>query len=353
MNYYMYRSSLTEYNITKFPWPGYISDDQLDTVVLKFEQYLNKSCLIITNNVILNNSIHDGLLKDIIPVNITEDLINSLIKVTPTIECIIIDFSHDIYYFDFELERFNNYNLIRPFFILTCNFSYFKKYYNDTKIIFFSFYLLYSNLSIDKFLIIPKKYKFSCLNSRPDTHRRLFYLALSKQQYFSEIMFSFAKDCPRSYDVNLSKFEHLEFNKLPYPVIIDDNKYLDLTTNHPAYTETYINIVTESYSYYTLVSEKTYKPILAGQLFLIVGAVGSIQFLRDIGIDTFDDIIDHSYDQVEDLRERIELIIKQITYLNNLNLEKIYQLIKPRLIQNSNFLKSDEFINQFLPLNIQ
>ena len=286
-----------------------------------------------------------------------EQLINEWIQ-NNTIDYIILELSHDCEKNTEHISHnFLTYiqQLNQSFFILISDFKHFNSF-NNTTIKFFPFWAIWSSRQLlfrTEFSNKPKKYKLSCLNGTPSLHKQIMYLQLSKLDFFNDILFSFGgryKIAP-TLTKCLNSDEQIKFDKLPYPVIINnDVTETDITTNHPAYLETYINIITETHYLANTLTEKTYKPILAGQLFLIVGAVGSIQHLRDIGIDTFDDIIDHSYDQVEDLRERIELIIKQITYLNNLNLEKIYQLIKPRLIQNSNFLKSDEFINQFLPL---
>jgi len=51
-------------------------------------------------------------------------------------------------------------------------------------------------------------------------------------------------------------------------------------------------------------TEKTFKPIKHGQMFFVVGAVGSLQALRDMGYRVFDDILDNSYDLVVNNTQR-------------------------------------------------
>ena len=46
--------------------------------------------------------------------------------------------------------------------------------------------------------------------------------------------------------------------------------------------------------------------------------------LRQIGFDVFDDVIDHSYDNILDDRERIKAVISEIDRLNSLDLFEIY-----------------------------
>jgi hypothetical protein len=96
-----------------------------------------------------------------------------------------------------------------------------------------------------------------------------------------------------------------------------------------------------------MLSEKTFKPIVAGQLFILVAAAGAVQFLRDIGIDTFDDIIDHSYDTLVDNRLRLLAVIAQVDRLMTLDIESIYNQLKPRLQRNSEYIRSEEFRQQF------
>jgi len=67
------------------------------------------------------------------------------------------------------------------------------------------------------------------------------------------------------------------------------------------YTNSYCNIVLETHfdadgSGGAFLTEKTFKPIKFGQPFVIVGAPGSLQALRDLGYRTFDHAIDNSYD---------------------------------------------------------
>lgn len=199
----------------------------------------------------------------------------------------------------------------------------------------------------------PKKYKISCLNGTPWEHRKLVYLELSNREYFNQTVFTFAQRS--DYVANntlLSESELDKFASLPQSktfLASDATAGIDLSINHPAYLETYVNLVTETTvsSSTPMLSEKTFKPIVAGQLFVLVASPGAVQFLRDIGIDTFDDIIDHSYDSITDTRQRILLALDQIDYLVSLDLEMLYNQIKPRLQRNSEYFLSQEFRDQF------
>ena len=199
----------------------------------------------------------------------------------------------------------------------------------------------------------PKKYKISCLNGTPWEHRKLVYLELTNKEYFDQTVFTFAQRS--DYVANntlLLESELDKFASLPQSKTFldcDATAGIDLSINHPAYLETYVNLVTETTvsADTPMLSEKTFKPIVAGQLFVLIASPGAVQFLRDIGIDTFDDIIDHSYDNITDTRQRIISAIDQIDQLVRLDLEMLYNQIKPRLQRNSEYFLSQEFRDQF------
>lgn len=200
-----------------------------------------------------------------------------------------------------------------------------------------------------------KKYTISCLNGTQWNHRKLVYLLLSQRSYFEDLVFTFGH---RTVYGNLNidpelTIDELElFKRLPSDVAFVDAdavQGIDVTINHPAYFESYVNLVTETTvkSVTPMLSEKTFKPIVAGQLFVLIASPGAIEFLRNIGIDTFDDIIDHSYDHIQDIRTRIEQALVQVDRLAEMDLPGIYDKIKPRLINNSEFFLSKQFRDQF------
>lgn len=73
------------------------------------------------------------------------------------------------------------------------------------------------------------------------------------------------------------------------------------------YKDSFVEIVTES-SFSApsfLVTEKTLHSIYGCNFPIILSGVGCVQHLRDIGFDLFDDIIDHSYDLIDNPFDRI------------------------------------------------
>ena len=246
-------------------------------------------------------------------------------------------------------------NLSERSYIVTGLYHYHKNPHTNPKIKFFPFWAVWMSYQNYPFSSKSKKYKISCLNGIPREHRKLVYLKLQEKDYFSDMIFTFGHrpELHQNFDNwSLTYQEQEIYNRLPQNVefLPSDRDGIDITVNHPAFQETYVNLVTETTirADIPMLSEKTFKPISTGQLFVLIASPGAIQFLRDIGFDTFDDIIDHSYDQILDTRTRIEQALVQIDRLAHMDLAPIYETIKSRLIKNSEYLRSSAFRNQFI-----
>lgn len=117
--------------------------------------------------------------------------------------------------------------------------------------------------------------------------------------------------------------------------------------NPNSYLESYFNIVTEtSQSGSVYLSEKIFKPIFWYQPFIAISAPGTIQFLKKLGYDVFEDIIDHSYDFIENENERINIIKQEVVRLSKIKKNewsKILYNIFSRLEHNHNHLKKSLF----------
>jgi len=76
-------------------------------------------------------------------------------------------------------------------------------------------------------------------------------------------------------------------------------------------------------------TEKTWKPICAGKPFLGFGTVHYYKWLKSEGWETYDNIFDYSFDEIEDDRERLDTWFKDnILRLSKMSIEQIQSLIK-------------------------
>ena len=88
-------------------------------------------------------------------------------------------------------------------------------------------------------------------------------------------------------------------------------------------------------------SEKTWKPIVNLQPFIMMNYSNALPYLKELGYKTFSPFIDETYDTILDSSERASKIYEEIMRLNNLPIEEIhewYNSIKPILLHNRDIL---------------
>jgi len=124
----------------------------------------------------------------------------------------------------------------------------------------------------------------------------------------------------------------------------EHNNHCLSETQH--YTDSYCNIVLETHfdadqSGGVFLTEKTFKPIKHAQPFVIVGAPGSLQALRNLGYRTFDHCIDNSYDLETDNTHRWIKVRSAIEQIKCQNLDKWFETCRADIEHNQQvFLES-------------
>lgn len=148
------------------------------------------------------------------------------------------------------------------------------------------------------------------------------------------------------YKQGFEKFK-LDTLKLNDDPEIYNNGNNDNVTNFknklvPYYRDTFVEIITEtSYteSCFNL-TEKTLNSIYGCCFPILLCSQGSVSFLRNMGMDMFDDIIDHSYDSISDPAERLNAAItRNVAILTNPKIKEIWKNNKPRFVKNVDFAK--------------
>jgi len=112
-----------------------------------------------------------------------------------------------------------------------------------------------------------------------------------------------------------------------------------------------ISIITEPcyYEKEALLTEKTFMALMGGTLPIWFGGWKNAIALRDLGFDVFDDIIDHSYETLEDPYERCKQSLERNLHLFKFSKKKIKNLVthnEHRLQDNLNLLMSNPFLQQ-------
>ncbi|MGU3422381.1 hypothetical protein [Methylobacterium sp. D54C] len=179
----------------------------------------------------------------------------------------------------------------------------------------------------------PKDKFFNCFNSAPRWHRVVLYRWLQEQGHLPKGLVSFhgtnalnpkgneidIKSPPSYLKEHFPSLLHNLDQLLPAtPLRLDSLSSFgnDLSTSIPAniYARTNLSIVPESDFFdagTVRITEKSIKAASMGVPFVLVGPKKSISLLRDLGFKTFDRLIDHSYDDMEDI-ERMNTLMRTI-----------------------------------------
>jgi hypothetical protein len=189
---------------------------------------------------------------------------------------------------------------------------------------------------------LEKLYPVSCLNAAPRFNRIYNYLALRKKSYFDKMLFTMHRsdfDPGRHDDYKLEPSVAEEWNTIK-DSLPNRNKIrpgVEDEIYNPAYSNSYINLITETTVLpEVFITEKTWKSVASGQLFLMIGAPGAVDHLRSLGVDTFDDIVDHKYYDTElNWSSRIDKVHELLDSLMAQDLYKLNQHTLARRQRNA------------------
>lgn len=205
-----------------------------------------------------------------------------------------------------------------------------------------------------------RTYLASCLNNLCRYHRiKLLDKFVDKTYFHKNMLYSFNSniiddhhDLPEMQAL-VSKHQNL----LPLKIDRKNSEYGDdmLRLNHPGLYDSYLNIVTAHHYDFCFLDEKIFKPIATGQIFVTLSGTGTIELLRKLGFDVFDDIVNHDYDNEPDLNLRIDKLIASVDLWMHMDHDQIWRKTYSRRIKNAEHFFNldisknpfDEFLKQF------
>lgn len=132
-----------------------------------------------------------------------------------------------------------------------------------------------------------------------------------------------------------------------------NNKAANL--NIEAHTKTFVNIITESLVNPEVIffSEKTFKPMICAQPFIMIGNPHSLRKLKELGFMTFDRWWDESYDEEFDFTSRMDKIVTILEEISTWDMEKCYKITQEMeevFIHNFNHMISDGELMKLIKL---
>ena len=94
------------------------------------------------------------------------------------------------------------------------------------------------------------------------------------------------------------------------------------------YRNTFLSLISETLEVGGAVylSEKTFKPILAGHPFMLISSKNSLKKLKELGYKTFDKWWDESYDACDEYIDRIGMIINELNILKSKSNDELIKL---------------------------
>ena len=182
---------------------------------------------------------------------------------------------------------------------------------------------------------IDDKNLFLMYNRNPRPHRVNFCIRLLKNDIFERGLLSLG-DLNYYNDETYIVDQHNEYQfnylKTNSPFLIDSkpNLYYNLACDitKSDYERTFISIISETLmdEDTIFISEKTWKPIMIGHPFIMLGNKGALKYLKSIGYRTFDKWIDEKYDDILDENERRGTIMSELKRLSYLSVNQLIQI---------------------------
>ena len=118
------------------------------------------------------------------------------------------------------------------------------------------------------------------------------------------------------------------------------NNYENFKKLYKLYTNSFVEIISEtSYTSYGIMAEKYLHSVYACNFPILIASYGSVKYLRELGFDMFDDIVNHSYDNIESPCLRMETAIQQNIHLFDKNVINEWHTVKDRFLNNVSFAK--------------
>lgn len=177
----------------------------------------------------------------------------------------------------------------------------------------------------------PRRYKYTNLNNVPHLHRVEIINFLYENNFLRYGKNSFHQD----HRALLPEIASL------FPMEVDEGPNRHHVDHDHLFSDSYFSIVTESvfgrpreglkpkeWDHWWKeghITEKTFRAFFHLHPFIMVGAAGSLEFIRSLGYKTFDGLIDESYDDIVDHGERLLAVKEEIRKLCSMDLASLHE----------------------------
>lgn len=163
-------------------------------------------------------------------------------------------------------------------------------------------------------LVISEDHKiFICLNRLAREHRVRLMSSLIDNDVRKHGYISWTGEPGlRDWQEHFPNVAKEKFDVLDVVEIFKENPTNKFPTEFSQKSFIFLNTETLFDNRTMFLSEKSFKPIVMGMPFILLGNPGVLDFLKSFGFKTFDKWVDESYDRDIDLTERCNIISKEI-----------------------------------------
>ncbi len=217
----------------------------------------------------------------------------------------------------------------------------------------------YNKLSLDSLDPYSTKPKtFDILLGQPRAHRDLIYNFVHENNFNDHVLLSYMQHPTSIQQQDTSgwllepgvELPEQRFRNTITPIVYQ-GRSMSMSQVVPisVYNQTAYTLVTETNyaDHYVFFTEKIVKPILARRLFLVLGGRYYLRTLQKLGFQTFNNVIDESYDSIEDYQQRARLLGEQIKYLIAEDQQSVLDQIKPIVEHNYQHMMSTDWYGDF------
>lgn len=177
------------------------------------------------------------------------------------------------------------------------------------------------------------KHPFISLNNQAHFHRCTLIDTLAKHNLVEKGIVTWHNFLGNSKNYNF-KYYDKQIRKLPD----DFDTKLDSFMLPDIYKECFLDVIGEATHNCPFVTEKTIKPLLLQKPFLALSCKHFHKHLQKLGFKLYDKIFDYSFDEVDDIHERAELLVQNVLRVIDKDYNELYALIKPELEFNMNHI---------------
>ena len=203
---------------------------------------------------------------------------------------------------------------------------------------------------------------FDALLGRKRPHRNFVYQSIFRFDLQQKIIFTYMYKFVKKYDIKEQFIWEPDIEKFDKTV----NTFVNSVEYHghtmalarilpiQVYNQTAYSIVAETGAdnRYCFFTEKTAKPMMARRLFVMFSGCGFLHNLRKIGFQTFDTVIDESYDLIYNDQDRWSAAFEQVCRLCEMDQTTVFEKIAPIVEHNYNLLMNTDW-NQHILDQIQ